>query len=777
MILLPRFSLCSRRSEVVGDTHHECKHGSKKYECFPPYAAPGGLRERIFHRSTPKAQYRNAIEFLAANKAKPPGEDPFSCYSELEASKVSLVSSMEVSEHAAAQESLQDEDRRNGGVLIYHESARSIVFRDHVRRASKQTSPDNSLEEESSFKIVNYQPEIKPLEQLGLGRKDEFAPLIQETVEEDLTPAEMQVFRLLETQHACVKTIKNSEWTDFFNRFHSPVTLESPFRPPMHADIAPHGDYSFNSFVTSTSLLPSKGLKMRTYGSPKEYTIGAVFALPQTNREDMRKSQTWAWPAGYAAKTEFNIDHRGRLINGREQALVSLHDLRQQNHDFLYKAECKLLGRMINFVPHTVPYNEVFLRVGGVGRMVANDESRSLEKGVGLPVALFARSYAYGHLIALLRTRARAMHVFKNEMEGLPLLVITPELGVRVLTSTLERKLLQIAARDLNPFQNHRIAYKTCYENTTYDKLQEKVLELLDLDSENMRQALTYQERAHLAGGFGATDESIVSLLREAKQNHFHLPDLVNEGFEYALRSNDYHTARQLLILYSFVASDAGHDDNAKVVETHSSIGVEVVERPGMETKNVQISSKPTGTNGALLDKQEFVSPPPPLDTDKLRAATSSDGLLVVLGAAQVLRSMRDGGAKKRAKESFAAIEEWVYQGEHSVAFRLASWRDQHAAQTDLEINMQNETNVLAFVSNKALLNRKNFCSKLKAAVTNYESMKFLHVIYEILCEMNNPCLRLELLQFIFCLDNRFSIAHIKESVELAATCLVLSCK
>ena len=50
--------------------------------------------------------------------------------------------------------------------------------------------------------------------------------------------------------------------------------------------------------------------------------------------------------------------------------------------------------------------------------------------------------------------------------------------------------------------------------------------------------------------------------------------------------------------------------------------------------------------------------PPPPLDTDRLRSATNSDGLLAVLGAAQVLKAMQDGSAKRRTEESFLAVEE-----------------------------------------------------------------------------------------------------------------------
>lgn len=50
--------------------------------------------------------------------------------------------------------------------------------------------------------------------------------------------------------------------------------------------------------------------------------------------------------------------------------------------------------------------------------------------------------------------------------------------------------------------------------------------------------------------------------------------------------------------------------------------------------------------------------PPPPLDTDRLRSATNSDGLLAVLGAAQVLKAMQDGSAKRRVTQAITSIEE-----------------------------------------------------------------------------------------------------------------------
>jgi hypothetical protein len=86
-------------------------------------------------------------------------------------------------------------------------------------------------------------------------------------------------------------------------------------------------------------------------------------------------------------------------------------------------------------------------------------------------------------------------------------------------------------------------------------------------------------------------------------------------------------------------------------------------------------------------------------------------------------------------------------------------------------------SNMMAFLSNKAIDNRKKFAKQLRdaAAVTDFDSLRFLKAIHSMLAQMNSPCLRLELLQYMLGLDNRYSIAHVSRSVELAATCLSLS--
>ncbi len=86
-------------------------------------------------------------------------------------------------------------------------------------------------------------------------------------------------------------------------------------------------------------------------------------------------------------------------------------------------------------------------------------------------------------------------------------------------------------------------------------------------------------------------------------------------------------------------------------------------------------------------------------------------------------------------------------------------------------------SNMMAFLSNKAIDTRKKFAKQLRdaAAVTDFDSLRFLKAIHAMLAQMNSPCLRLELLQYMLGLDNRYSIAHVSRSVELAATCLSLS--
>lgn len=467
--------------------------------------------------------------------------------------------------------------------------------------------------------------------------------------------------------------------------------------------------------------------------------------------------------------------------------------------DYLNKSEYVVACKKASGLSY-IPYNEVYIRVGGKGRCVngvdaasGKDCHPSYETGLGLPIALFVRTATYENLISLMRARARLLHVLGEEhIKGIPLLLITPEQGVRVFTDALQGQFWKIASQSLNPFQNAHISHKTTGSNPDQAFIQQKMHELIDLD-ESIQQRLTPEELAHLAGGFGCTDESVAEILtrvmisdRKSKnkasagdgggksEKSHRLQDVVNEGLVYAVRSGDYHTSRQLLILYSIVAarmsdidSDSESDDSSSYEETSDT----APER--------QLIRSPDLHKGALMELSTGVAapPPPPLDTDRLRSATNSDGLLAVLGAAQVLRCMKDCGAKRRVSEVISALEEWVEYGQHSVAFRIQSWQKQRAAQGNLKIAMETHSNFMAFSGKKAISNRKTFAQRLRdaAEATDFTDARFLLAIHEIVCTMHAPCLRLELLQYVLGLDNRYSVAHVGRSVELAATCLTMA--
>lgn len=809
-------------------------------------------------------------------------------------------------------------------ILVYHESARSIVFRDHLRRAVRQNDADVASSTAENFKhdaaasaplhrkgtsfagdvleisnlaseihisrkgetssnttVANFQPKIVPLPALELGPADEYSELLESKYDDiagELSDAERDVCLMLREQRCTLKTIKNVDWTDFLKRFREPHQSKGR-TPDEHDDIAPESDeFPFNSFVTSTSLLPPDGKRMRCYGSTSQYTTGVVFGLPNgfadadAESEATARTQTWSWPAGYSvsmagpfsevdpcldsklrlrfgipgcvsfpilcsshthmllrcdrlqAKTEFNIDGRGRLINGRQEALRSLSLLRQYNDDYVNKDEYMIGDRIVSGLSQ-IPYNEVFLRVGGIGRQVNDHDcatgahcSRSFERGCGIPAALFVRTATFGHLIFLLRTRSRLMHTFGEAyFKSIPLLFISPELGVRVLTETLQRNLWKIASSNLTPFQNSTISYKTTYEHTDEQSFQQKVDELIEFDG-TIREALTPEELARLAGGFGASDDSVATILQqvmmEDKKLNRHcthedgqpsadgkshmLQDVVNEGLAAAVRSGDYHTSRQLLMLYSLVASqtdvydddDVGDGDSEAESVPAANAGGGLSDIPAVVKRQssmrmgwdagltkTDLELVQNAKDGKLSTRLAAPPPPPPLDTDRLRSATNSDGLLAVLGAAQVLKAMQDGGAKKRSQEAVSAVEEWINYGEQSMAFRISSWYDQRAAQGDLKIATEKDSKFMAFVSNKALSNRKSFAEQIRGAVgnTDFNDVRFLLAIVEILNKMNSPCLRLELLQYVLGLDNRYSVAHVLRSVELATGCLSIS--
>lgn len=408
----------------------------------------------------------------------------------------------------------------------------------------------------------------------------------------------------------------------------------------------------------------------------------------------------------------------------------------------------------------------------------------------------------------------------------------------------------KLAARKVNPFQNPMLepmlkADDTHHQSYLHQKALEQISFVDDNDGGNVGDGyLTIEECARLAGGFGATDEFLAKILEKAREQdlledanggddgddngqkhgsprsvgrHRHnrrhdsslLTKVMSTALDAALRSNDYYTARQLLIVYSLVSTGHYHDrfEHANLKgnqggspNTGEANAHEVeVENPA---SSLEFAYKVSETTSAMplnkdnmpqevgkreeekSNKHQSIPLPASLDTWRLRNATNSQGILFVLGAVEIMSAARNGSAQSRAKESIVALDEWVHYGEESVAFRIASWSKLRATEHDTNVALEGSSQFMAFVSNKAITNRKGFSKKLQSALeaaqedadgaSEESNLCFLKRIQEIVNSLHAPCLRLEILQYVLGLDNRFSVDHIRHSMELAVTCMVL---
>ncbi len=131
------------------------------------------------------------------------------------------------------------------------------------------------ISELQSVVVANFQPVIQPLQPLALHSSNVFEPLLNADPSSlDLTTAECEVVDLLRKEQAVVKTIRNADWTAFLQKFmpeeeggwgqHEYHPSHRTRNGESRRDTSDAMKYPYNSFVTSTSLLPSCGKKMST---------------------------------------------------------------------------------------------------------------------------------------------------------------------------------------------------------------------------------------------------------------------------------------------------------------------------------------------------------------------------------------------------------------------------------------------------------------------------------------------------------------------------------
>jgi len=148
-----------------------------------------------------------------------------------------------------------------------------------------------------------------------------------------------------------------------------------------------------------------------------------------------------------------------------------------------------------------------------------------------------------------------------------------------------------------------------------------------------------------------------------------------------------------------------------------------------------------------------------------LAEKAQSSGVLVPVGAAIVLEEFTSGLMMPRILAACQRLEAWL-QDSSSVIFRLRSWN---------ELNSNHVQgagpDIKSFVSKKAIVNRQQFYNALLELQKYEESHDVLHgmtKLYSLVGSLHHPCMRLEMLQKILGLDDRYNLEAVAGVASLA---------
>lgn len=211
-----------------------------------------------------------------------------------------------------------------------------------------------------------------------------------ETSESSPVCTSTRLVDLFDDQLALVKSVRNTDWLELIRKL--------------------NGDG--NAFRTSVSLPPPGAVKMRLFGEPRTNCAGLVW-----DRSQVDLSEAYIWPSGYMAKTEFNLTHKGELVNGRSSALVTIDRL----------VECNRRGLTTN--AETGELQEV-----ADGATMNFNEINWPCKGTRGIVAVFVRSMELGRVLHALGVVALLDHALGLR---LPLLLLDSEHPVCLLDNSI----------------------------------------------------------------------------------------------------------------------------------------------------------------------------------------------------------------------------------------------------------------------------------------------------------------------------------------------------
>jgi hypothetical protein len=213
----------------------------------------------------------------------------------------------------------------------------------------------------------------------------------------------LRIIELLNDQQALIKVVNDKDWNSFMQRVSASEDL---------------------CMATSTSLLPPRGRFMRLFSQANRACGGVIWDISADcyGSCTFQNQQYFAWPSGYYAKTEFNLIG-GKLKNGRDQHLVTIEQLRQQNIEIMEQQSSKRSCEQL-----LAPFNEV----------ITNLQHLSLR-------AVFCRTAAPQEVVFMMGVRNALQRVLEDTIKpagpkdisfdcGLPIVLIDTKTDARLIT-------------------------------------------------------------------------------------------------------------------------------------------------------------------------------------------------------------------------------------------------------------------------------------------------------------------------------------------------------
>eukprot|EP00928_Gymnodinium_smaydae_P060695 TRINITY_DN4442_c0_g5_i2.p1 TRINITY_DN4442_c0_g5~~TRINITY_DN4442_c0_g5_i2.p1 ORF type:complete len:562 (+),score=51.46 TRINITY_DN4442_c0_g5_i2:62-1687(+) len=484
------------------------------------------------------------------------------------------------------------------------------------------------------------------------------------------------LLRACEEQRCLVKVIKVHDWCDWLPKL------------------------QLGRFRTSLTLLPPHGRGMRLFGKTCDSSTGLIW-----DRTKLDLSDAFLWPSGYFAKSDYNILADGTLINGRQEALVSLDRIMDDNAKLTYRDE--LTGKIVK--GQVLPFNEVYAGVTG-------------SQGV---IGIFVRSLRVRDLLFALGVQALVKRTLPA-LGALPLVVIDPENGARPFGRTAIRKLLM----EYMLFVNRP------------DMVSEK---LLPIDARELILDPVMLLQFHAA--YGLNKEALSSCVHRLVQSF--LPSFGSEsssarailllGFAAAAEAGNGAAAEELLRqVESLLPCNEGYDTLVKPLKIRQGLA------PWTPLALVRQGSADFGTYLQGL------------------ARVARSRTKIAIGATIVLTEFELGHMEQQVRVACDELEGWLNSAS-STFFRVKSWKElseHHVPHTD--------PSFLSFLTGKAIENRQVFHDELVQLQHCHDLLELLGKIGELVGHLHHPCLRLQMLQHILGLDAGFDLQQVAEVVKLA---------